>query len=380
MENNNQTEKVEPQAAVIYSVSAAHGNHETRELTSAEDAAGYFHAIDANDRPRVIRTQPNNSSDSGMVIAGTWGKGSPGRPNEYFKYLGGQDAAFDGAYRKLTDAAAVQAQKRLVASEQSEGGAWQEQAKELEKLRTFFRQHYGAEISPARAKIDEPGAWEGMLVHKTGDKGFLLHPAGVAEVPAKIDNRVLEVGEWYRVAKNGPEGTYEIIDRDAVERLMHSWLGGPTWDIENTLGFEPFKEELAKFRHDHRDADEYEVLQDKESGMVGLRKANETTKTYFGGIPAIQNFAQENPGVPERVINELLAREGGYTSIQECRDADGYLVLNHKEGYRWVFDADEDALWARGAKSAVKHHGVTDAKIRASQSTSNNTAPGGPGR
>lgn len=100
---------------------------------------------------------------------------------------------------------------------------------------------------------------------------------------------------------------------------------------------------------------DYVITKDANSGMVGLSKAGESTVINFGGIPAIQTFAKENPDVPVRVINELLARDGGYTGFRDARDDNGDYVLLHPDDNRWIIDASENVVWARAAKSAVRY-------------------------
>ena len=38
--------------------------------------------------------------------------------------------------------------------------------------------------------------------------------------------------------------------REQVEHLKIDWLSDPNWDIETTEGFEEYKDELLKFRHE----------------------------------------------------------------------------------------------------------------------------------
>lgn len=94
----------ERDVTVTYTVSASHGNHESRDFDDAAAAAKAFHEIDANDRPVAIRVK--NGPDygpggSGQIVADTSGIGEPGKPIEYFKGSSRHDPEFDSAYRKL---------------------------------------------------------------------------------------------------------------------------------------------------------------------------------------------------------------------------------------------------------------------------------------
>lgn len=95
---------------------------------------------------------------------------------------------------------------------------------------------------------------------------------------------------------------------------------------------------------------DFVITKNDRSGMVGLSKAGESTVICFGGIPAIQTFAKENTDVPERVINELLARDGGYTVI---RNSENLITLMHL-GNNCVIDLDTvSEAWDRGAERAI---------------------------
>lgn len=101
-----------------------------------------------------------------------------------------------------------------------------------------------------------------------------------------------------------------------------------------------------------REEIEYLVTKDARSGMVGLSVVGGTTTTDFGGIPAIQNFAKENPHVPEQVINELLAREGGW----ECAEGpfgEELVLVEKGEVVASIDFGAFDASWEAAAKQAV---------------------------
>lgn len=108
---------------------------------------------------------------------------------------------------------------------------------------------------------------------------------------------------------------------------------------------------------------EYKISKDEDTGAICLSKQNEfgeTSKVLFGGIPAIQNYAIENPEIPERVIHELLAREGGYTGLRGTRDVDNDFVLMHPDSNRVIIRLSVDNAWAEAAGSAVRHFEITD--------------------
>lgn len=103
------------------------------------------------------------------------------------------------------------------------------------------------------------------------------------------------------------------------------------------------------------------VVKDEQRGMVGLEFEGRIIE--FGGIPAIQSFAQDNPGVPERIINELLAREGGYTGFRYPEK--GGVVANHSGyGRPVLFAANEDEGWKKAAEESVKQFEINEASKR----------------
>lgn len=105
---------------------------------------------------------------------------------------------------------------------------------------------------------------------------------------------------------------------------------------------------------------DYVITKNNVSGMVGLSRVGESFITEFGGIPAIQNFAKENPEVPGRVINELLARDGGYTGIErddapERSDTGSFFEVRHPDRDRVIVRTTIDEAWAAAALNAVRY-------------------------
>ncbi len=141
---------------------------------------------------------------------------------------------------------AVNLHRKILTSERSEGGSWRPSPESEGNLSALFRKHYGAEIRQIDANATM--VLEGVLVHLEGMRGFLLHPEGVAEVPAKIANTSLKVGERYRIVCAAQY--FMVVDRDAVERLKSNWLDDPVNDIEDAFGFEPYRDELKRFSLD----------------------------------------------------------------------------------------------------------------------------------
>ena len=138
---------------------------------------------------------------------------------------------------------ALNLHREILASERSEGMPRRSSPASAANLSAFFHKHYGAGIRQIDANATT--VLEGVLVHLEGARGFLLHPEGVAEVPAKIANTSLEVGERYRIVCAARH--FLIIDRDAVERLKSNWLDDPVYDIADAFGFEPYRDELRHF-------------------------------------------------------------------------------------------------------------------------------------
>ena len=96
----------EPEPTVNYTVSASR-NHESQNFANAQEAAEAFHAMDANDRPIVVRVTHGGDlgpGGRGQIIAQTAGKSEPGQAINYWKYSGNQDPEFDAAYRELNPA------------------------------------------------------------------------------------------------------------------------------------------------------------------------------------------------------------------------------------------------------------------------------------
>ncbi|PLX76760.1 MAG: hypothetical protein C0607_03605 [Azoarcus sp.] len=128
----------ERETRVSYTVAASLGEHESRDFTDARDAARAFHAMDANNRPYVMRVKRGPEyapGGSGQVIAQTAGRGEPGKAIEYWKYSGNQDPAFDEPYHELTgervrESIAEIAQARDLAAHLAEETAMRTQGRE----------------------------------------------------------------------------------------------------------------------------------------------------------------------------------------------------------------------------------------------------------
>ena len=75
----------------------------------------------------------------------------------------------------------------------------------------------------------------------------------------------------------------------------------------------------------------------------------------FGGLPAIQNFAKEQPGVPKRIIDELIAHDGGYTAC--ARKGFVWRVTNEVNGH-WVCGVTEDKAWNAAARYSEWRHQI----------------------
>lgn len=91
------------EVTVTYTVSASHGNHESRDFEDVADAAKAFHEIDANDRPVAIRVEhgPHTGpGGSGQIVGDTAGSGKLGEM-QYGKYSSMHDPQFDAVYRKV---------------------------------------------------------------------------------------------------------------------------------------------------------------------------------------------------------------------------------------------------------------------------------------
>ena len=103
------------------------------------------------------------------------------------------------------------------------------------------------------------------------------------------------------------------------------------------------------------------ITKNPNNKMFGLTESGESTVILFGGIPAIQNYAKENPSVPTRVINRLLALEGGYLgAVISPSD----VALEHPDKNRVIVRETPDEAWAAAAKGAVRHFELSDLRMR----------------
>lgn len=112
----------------------------------------------------------------------------------------------------------------------------------------------------------------------------------------------------------------------------------------------------------------WSVFKNDDSGMVGLEDhwSIPVSIIELGGVPAIQNFAKENPDVPVRVINELLARDGGYTFPDfpvELASLYPFPCLEHTSEPGQIVRGTIDEYWAVGAGKAVLAHSLRSAEM-----------------
>lgn len=103
-------------------------------------------------------------------------------------------------------------------------------------------------------------------------------------------------------------------------------------------------------------------------GMVGLKDRQDGWAMVidFGGVPAIQNFAKENPDVPVRVINELLGRDGGYEVPYYPADLASlhpFPCLEHSSEPGYIVRDTIDACWEAAAVNAVLAHSFRNAEM-----------------
>lgn len=97
----------------------------------------------------------------------------------------------------------------------------------------------------------------------------------------------------------------------------------------------------------------YIVRQEADSGMVVLTKDEWPNEIAFGGIPAIQAYAAENPEVPKLVVNEMIARDGGFELA--VKDRAGWRIFSSNGVHRVAADAEDDA-WEKAAQDAIRRH------------------------
>lgn len=111
---------------------------------------------------------------------------------------------------------------------------------------------------------------------------------------------------------------------------------------------------------------EYTIRKDAGRNMVMLEHPDGVIE--FGGIPAILIFAnEEGSKVPKRVIDELLAREGGYDGIiRSLPGAEEQSVRIQHGDPRWsVIAHTEDEAWLAAGEAAVsRYHRDEDARSR----------------
>jgi hypothetical protein len=89
----------------------------------------------------------------------------------------------------------------------------------------------------------------------------------------------------------------ERPSREEVERLKQSWKSDPHWDLEETAGYEYYRDELAAYRKQVRESAELRRL-------IALRDKAETL-----GCPGNLKLAEYVEGL-ERRVDELRALIG----------------------------------------------------------------------
>ncbi len=181
-----------------------------------------------------------------------------------------------------------------------------------------------------------------MSPHRKEAAGLLLatNSSANAEYKSTLIEKVPSVATM--VAALAAENDRKIVakeERKAAEMENSAWP-----DFVSTVGV-------------------FVISKNDRSGMVGLSKVGESQVVDFGGIPAIQSYAKENPEVPVRVVNELLARDGGYGYLG-TQDVDGDYVLMHPDENRVIVRSSIEEVWAAAAKSAVRHSELSDLKMR----------------
>lgn len=151
--------------------------------------------------------------------------------------------------------------------------------------------------------------------------------------------------------------------RSWKNQLLDGWLRaaypGPLQQIRNSLGPEWLsKVREADFLPDDHIA--YKVRKDASRNMVMLEHGDRVIE--FGGIPAILNFAEESADVPQRIINELLAREGGYEGIfrPSAGSWEQLVGIRHGDPRKTVTARTEDDVWRAAAREAVTRYHLPD--------------------
>lgn len=100
-----------------------------------------------------------------------------------------------------------------------------------------------------------------------------------------------------------------MATRDEIEKLKKSWMSDPSWDIEDTEGFEEHHDELLLFRQE-RDA-EYEKLKEARIARRARVIAVDTGVTAPGAAQEINTYAEieRAVAVPDRYIREFEKTE-----------------------------------------------------------------------
>ena len=96
--------------------------------------------------------------------------------------------------------------------------------------------------------------------------------------------------------------------RSEVEELKRQWLEDPCWDIEETEGFEEYKEELLRFRLYQ------EKAWNEEENREEIEKMNKAKKLGLKGLydiilrqeEEINTLKQNLDRLEWRIINERL--------------------------------------------------------------------------
>jgi hypothetical protein len=107
----------------------------------------------------------------------------------------------------------------------------------------------------------------------------------------------------------------------------------------------------------------WKVAMDEQRRMVMLEHGERVIE--FGGVPAIEAFAAEHPEVPKATVNELLARNGGYS---EVKAVEGGWVVQHTERWdplhRIGLRPTEGEAWAAAAEAAVTQFRINEGMKR----------------
>ena len=105
------------------------------------------------------------------------------------------------------------------------------------------------------------------------------------------------------------------VSREEVEKLKREWVADPIWDLEDTEGFEEYREELLEFSLEQQKIWEEETEEAKE---------NEKEYARSLGVEGLYNLVK-------KLENKCEKYEKAIILLSEDKKHEAYRVLNGYE-------------------------------------------------